>query len=99
MIERERRQAEGQVVEKRGWGRVTVEESERSCGFLYVFLAIVKCVENIRALVVCAIPAFLSFSQIINHFFIYVHTHTRSTYTHAHACPCLRHFSCPKLDN
>lgn len=44
MIERERRQAVGR---EEGVRRVTVEENERSCGFLYVFLAIVKCVENI----------------------------------------------------
>lgn len=62
-----------------------------SCGFLYVFLAIVKCVENI-AHWSCALflPAFLSFSQIINHFFIYVHTHICThTYLRVRVCAIL----------
>lgn len=35
------------VDREEGVRRVTAEGNERSCGFLYVFLAIVKCVENI----------------------------------------------------
>lgn len=88
--EREReRVRERERKEEPLWRR---EKSARSCGFLYVFLAIVKCVEYI-AHWSCAAP-FHIFTNYKSLFYLCAHT-----YKQTRVCVCVGCCCCPKLDN